>query len=80
MQGGAADIVEQSLLKLDTEGFNDGIDSRILLQIHDEGVFEIREELVEEYSREIANSMANVNFHPRLETVKFKAVAKKWAS
>lgn len=78
IQGGAADIVECALLRLDEEGFNDGDNCRILLQIHDEGLFEIKESLVEEYSRAIADSMARVNYHPRLTKVRFKAVAGLW--
>jgi DNA polymerase-1 len=77
-QGGGADIVERAMLRLDDEGFNDGDDCRLLLQIHDEVVCEVREELADEYAQEIAASMARVNFHPRLETVKFAATAKAW--
>lgn len=77
-QGGAADIVERAMLRLDQAGFNSSDDCRLLLQIHDEVVCEVREDKAEEYKREIAASMAAVDFHPRLTTVKFAAEAKMW--
>ena len=80
IQGGAADIVERALVRLDAEGFNDGDDSRILLQIHDEAVLEIKEDRIDEYLPAIADSMARINFHPKLETVKFKAVPGRWGN
>jgi DNA polymerase I-like protein with 3'-5' exonuclease and polymerase domains len=66
------------MVRLSDDGFNDGEECRILLQIHDEAVVEIREDKVKEYSAAIADSMANVNFHPRLSGVKFAADAKQW--
>lgn len=77
-QGGAADIVERSMLRLDDEGLNDGDNCRILLQIHDEIVAEVREDLEDEYRTLIAESMGRVDFVPRLSTVKFKAEPKRW--
>jgi DNA polymerase-1 len=79
-QGGGADIVERSMVGLADDGFNDGETSRILLQIHDEAVVEIRQDKVKEYSAAIADSMAKVNFHPRLSSVKFAVNAKPWGS
>jgi DNA polymerase-1 len=79
-QGGGADIVERAMVRLSDDGFNDGEECRILLQIHDEAVVEIRQDKVKEYSAAIADSMANVNFHPRLSSVKFAADAKPWGS
>jgi len=79
-QGGGADIVERAMVRLSDDGFNDGEECRILLQIHDEAVVEIRQDKVKEYSTAIADSMANVNFHPRLSSVKFAADAKPWGS
>jgi DNA polymerase-1 len=79
IQGGAADIVERSLVKLDKRGLLTN-DCRLLLQIHDEGLFEIKDEIADEATHEIAKSMAEVDFHPQLETVRFKAVGKAWGS
>jgi len=79
-QGGGADIVERAMVRLSDDGFNDGEECRILLQIHDEAVVEIREDKVDEHAPAIADSMANVNFHPRLSSVKFAADFKPWGS
>lgn len=59
IQGGAADIVEHVLVyayeNIDNE------DCRLLLQVHDELVFEVRTELVEHYTQVIKEAMVNVN-------------------
>src|SRR5690606_22631522 len=57
--GGAADIVDRVMVaamnKLDNE------DCRLLLQVHDALVFEVREDLAEEYSGRIQTLMEDVN-------------------
>lgn len=73
IQGGAADIVERSMLRLSDQGCNVA-DCRMLLQVHDSVVFEIREDAVEEYRPRIIEAMTNiepdfgvkfaVDFHP----------------
>ena len=59
MQGGAADIVDRVMVyvmeNLDNE------DCRLLLQVHDALVFEVREEYAEEYAVKIKETMSNVN-------------------
>ena len=59
MQGGAADIVDRVMVyvmeNLDNE------DCRLLLQVHDALVFEVREEFAEEYAVKIKETMSNVN-------------------
>lgn len=79
-QGGAADIVERAITRLFDEGISDGEDCRVLLQIHDEAVAEVREDLVAYYDQAISESMARVDFHPKLTTVKFAAEAKMWGA
>lgn len=75
-QGGAADIVEQTMLRLDSEGFNND-DCRMLLQIHDSIVFEIREDLVDKYIPAIRECMERVPFFP---LVPFKVDLKVWGN
>lgn len=59
LQGGAADIVERVMVhameNLDNE------DCQMLLQVHDALVFEVREDLVEEYTQKIAELMSDIN-------------------
>lgn len=59
IQGGAADVVDRVMSwimrNLDNE------DCRMLLQVHDALVFEVREDLVQEYAVKIRDAMVNVN-------------------
>lgn len=59
IQGGAADVVERVMLKL-FDVLDDDDECRMLLQVHDAIVFEVREELVEEYLPLIREVMGNV--------------------
>jgi DNA polymerase-1 len=77
-QGGGADIVERSITRLFDDGISDGSDCRVLLQIHDEVVAEVREDRVAYFDQAISESMARVDFHPKLTTVKFAAQAGLW--
>ena len=60
MQGTAADIIKTAMIKMSewikTQP-NDNI--RMLMQVHDELVFEVKEELVSEYSKSIKSIMEN---------------------
>jgi len=59
IQGGSADIVKLSMVTLDrTQPFGD--EFRILLQVHDELVFEVREEIVEEATAFVKKTMEEV--------------------
>jgi DNA polymerase I-like protein with 3'-5' exonuclease and polymerase domains len=51
---------------------------RMLLQIHDEIVFEIREDLTEYYTPILAEAMSRVDYHPNFTHVKFAAKPSKW--
>lgn len=65
IQGGAADIVERVMVKC-WEGFaKNNDDCRMLLQIHDAIIFEIKEEELEGYLAKIKETMEGVN-----ETIK----------
>ncbi|MBN2858519.1 MAG: DNA polymerase I [Candidatus Delongbacteria bacterium] len=58
IQGTSADIIKMAMIKIDKK--LDGTDARMLLQIHDELVFEVREELAEKFSDMIKHEMENV--------------------
>jgi len=59
IQGGAADIVDRVMNHMLATVDND--DCRMLLQVHDALVFEVREELVLEYAQRIKHEMQSVN-------------------
>lgn len=47
MQGTAADIMKKAMVHVDRWLSDSGLDARVILQVHDELVLEVREELVE---------------------------------
>lgn len=77
IQGGAADIVERTMLRCEDAGLNDGDISRMLLQVHDSVVFEVREDYVDKLTPVIQETMANVE--PDFG-VTFKAEPKIWST
>lgn len=79
IQGGAADIVERTMLRLSRAGYNDGIKHRMLLQVHDSVVFELRDDMVETAIPGIIACMENVNEDFDFG-VKFAVEAKKWGT
>lgn len=60
IQGGAADIVEKVMIRAFNE-LDDGENCRMLLQVHDALVFEVREDLADEYRVRIKELMEDVN-------------------
>ena len=59
-QGSAADLIKLSMLQIDSMIQDEGLDAFMLLQIHDELIFEVKEESVEEISQRFAYTMENV--------------------
>jgi DNA polymerase-1 len=55
LQGGGAEVVKRVMLDMDHNLTDDNC--RMLLQVHDEVVFEIREDLVDVYSAKIVDTM-----------------------
>ena len=58
MQGSAADIIKRAMLTLHQWMADSQLDLRVIMQVHDELVFEVREGLVESVSGQIAQMMA----------------------
>jgi DNA polymerase-1 len=59
-QGSAADLIKLSMNQIDTMIQEEELDAFMLLQIHDELIFEIKEEKVEEISRRFVHIMENI--------------------
>jgi DNA polymerase-1 len=58
-QGGAADVVERTMLRAASQGYNTS-DCRMLLQVHDSIVWEVREDLVPELRPQLKAVMEDV--------------------
>ncbi|TNF43871.1 MAG: DNA polymerase I [Epsilonproteobacteria bacterium] len=59
-QGSAADLIKLSMNEIDTMIREENLDADMLLQIHDELIFEVKEEKVEEISKRFVHTMENV--------------------
>ncbi len=59
-QGSAADLIKLSMLEIDIYLNREEIDGYMLLQIHDELIFEIREDIVDEVSAKLKEIMENI--------------------
>jgi len=59
-QGSAADLIKLSMLEAESYLEEEQIDGSMLLQIHDELIFEIKEEIVEEVSQRLKYIMENI--------------------
>lgn len=59
-QGSASDLIKLSMNTIDAMIRTEGLRSRMLLQIHDELIFEADEEVAEEYARRFVDVMESV--------------------
>ena len=59
-QGSASDLIKLSMLEIDKKINRDNIDGAMLLQIHDELIFEIREDIIDEVAYDFKEIMENI--------------------
>jgi DNA polymerase-1 len=59
MQGTAADIIKRAMVTIDRWLVQGGIDARMIMQVHDELVFEVADAQVESFREQIAGLMAS---------------------
>lgn len=57
MQGSAADIIKRAMILIDGWIIKEKIDARMIMQVHDELVFEVKEDQLEKVSKEIKQFM-----------------------
>ena len=48
MQGSAADIIKRAMITVDQWLLDSGLDAKVIMQVHDELVIEVREDQVDE--------------------------------
>jgi DNA polymerase-1 len=58
MQGTAADIMKRAMVAVDNWLSESGIDARVILQVHDELVLEVREDLLDQVSQQVKRLMS----------------------
>ncbi|NIR29782.1 MAG: DNA polymerase I [Gammaproteobacteria bacterium] len=58
MQGSAADIIKRAMVQLDEWITGSGLDVRMIMQVHDELVFEVPQDAIEELESPIARRMS----------------------
>jgi len=59
-QGSAADLIKLSMNEIDSMIIDENLDARLLLQIHDELIFEIEDSKAQELSERFAHVMKNI--------------------
>jgi DNA polymerase-1 len=58
MQGTAADIIKRAMVAVDQWLDSSGLDARVILQVHDELVLEVREDLVDQVAEQVRVHMS----------------------
>ena len=58
MQGSAADIIKRAMIAMDAWLLDSGFPARMVLQVHDELVFEVREDAVDELGNRVRELMS----------------------
>ncbi|MDX9687743.1 DNA polymerase I [Halopseudomonas formosensis] len=58
MQGTAADIIKRAMIEVDAWLQDSGLDARVVMQVHDELVLEVREDLIDQVSTGLQQRMS----------------------
>jgi DNA polymerase-1 len=59
MQGTAADIIKRAMIEVDRWLTESGIEAHLVMQVHDELVFEVRRDLVDEVAARVRELMSS---------------------
>ena len=76
-QGSAADLIKLSMLDIDRKITEENLDANLLLQIHDELIFEIREDLAQDLANKFAYIMENI-YELNVKLKCSISIAKSW--
>ena len=76
-QGSAADLIKMSMIAIDNTIQRESLSARMLLQIHDELVFEIEEAKIKEIANKFKDIMEHI-YTLRVPLVCSAAIAKRW--
>jgi len=60
IQGTAADIIKKAMIAIDSELNDKGLKSKMLLQVHDELIFEVPEDEIEVMQELVKDKMENI--------------------
>ena len=60
MQGTAADIIKRAMIAVDTWLTSDGIDAKMIMQVHDELVFEVKDTETDRLMATLPTLMAGI--------------------
>jgi len=58
MQGTAADIIKRAMVTIDTWLYREAIDARMIMQVHDELVLEVKTEVVDSVTKKLSELMS----------------------
>ena len=62
MQGTAADLIKLAMLAVDAWIDSSGVDARLMMQVHDELVFEVADDAVASLSEKVAALMSDIGW------------------
>lgn len=74
-QGSAADLIKLSMIKIQNEILDEN--SKMLLQIHDELIFEVKDKLAQEFAQKVAKIMKNI-YKLKVKLDVSIAIGKNW--
>ena len=60
IQGSAADIIKMAMIKIDEIFTKENIQSKLVLQIHDELIFDVKNEELEKVENIVKDAMENI--------------------
>ena len=77
IQGSAADIIKLAMIDCDSYINSNNIDAKLVLQIHDELIFVVIDEIIEDFKNKISSIMENV-YKLKVKLTVNSSVGKNW--
>ncbi|KAI1308683.1 DNA polymerase theta [Halotydeus destructor] len=60
IQGSAADLIKMAMIEIHSQTFESKMDAKLILELHDELIFDVKAEIVEEYAKLVSKCMMQV--------------------